>query len=282
MENISDAGLVLFHNSFSKRGLLHSALAAAECSSNFVLSIEDRTFYKAYYSAAVVAKLSSDAAEAYAYYYASIVDKTGPMENISDAGLVLFHNSFSKRGLLHSALAAAECTSNFVLSIKDRIFYKAYDHAAVVAKLSPNAAETYAYYYASIVDKIGPAAAEAYAYYHAAVVAELSSKSAEAYAKQVISHHLSPTFNLAMSNITFLTLPSTPEELQILTETIQQHGLNPNCDVVVFEGPRDYLTQAIDLLRPLHTELGLRYKTQVVIITSKDKDKVGKTFTFEP
>ena len=204
------------------------------------------------------------------------------MENISDAGLVLFHNSFRKRGLLHSALAAAECSSNFVLSIEDRTFYKAYYHAAVVAKLSPNAAETYAYYYASIVDKIGPAAAEAYAYYHAAVVAELSSKSAEAYAKQVISHHLSPTFNLAMSNITCITLPSTPEELQILTEIIQQHGHNLNCDVVVFEGPHEYLNQAIDLLKPLHTELGLNYKNQVVIITSKDEDKIGKTFTLEP
>jgi hypothetical protein len=201
------------------------------------------------------------------------------MENISDAGLVLFHNYFRKRGLLHSTLAAAECTSNFVLSIKDRIFYKAYYHAAVVAKLSPNAAETYAYYYSSIVDTIGPAAAESYAHYHATVVPDLRSKSAKAYAKQVISPHLSPTF---MSNIIFLTLPSTPEELQIFTETIQEHGYDLDCDVVVFKGPREYLKQAIDLLRPLHTELGLNYKNQVVILTSKDEDKVGKTFTLEP
>jgi precorrin-4 methylase len=66
MENITDAGLVLFHNSFSKRGLLDSAMAAAETTSSFVLSIEERTFYKAYYYAAVVAKLNSEAAEAYA------------------------------------------------------------------------------------------------------------------------------------------------------------------------------------------------------------------------
>ena len=85
-----------------------------------------------------------------------------------------------------------------------------------------------------------------------------------------------------MSNITFLSLPSTPEELQIFSETVQLHGHNLNCDMVVFQGPLDYLTQAIDLLRPLHTELGLRYKTQVVIITSKDKDKRGKIFTIEP
>jgi hypothetical protein len=91
-----------------------------------------------------------------------------------------------------------------------------------------------------------------------------------------------------MLNITFLTLPSTAEELQIFSEIVQLHGHILNCDMVVFQRPLDsldsldYLTQAIDLLRPLHTELGLRYKTQVVIITSKDEDKRGKIFTIEP
>jgi hypothetical protein len=94
-----------------------------------------------------------------------------------------------------------------------------------------------------------------------------------------------------MLNITFLTLPSTAEELQIFSEIVQLHGHILNCDMVVFQRPLDsldsldslnYLTPAIDLLRPLHTELGLRYKTQVVIITSKDEDKRGKIFTIEP
>lgn len=91
-----------------------------------------------------------------------------------------------------------------------------------------------------------------------------------------------------MLNITFLTLPSTAEELQIFSEIVQLHGHILNCDMVVFQRPLDsldsldYLTPAIDVLRPLHTELGLRYKTQVVIITSKDNDKVGKIFTIEP